>query len=156
MGKRGKKERIQDIRETAYEQRVTHINAFSCLPAAVICYPLWIARKWAGEPPGGMNNARGKREGSQGITKDGFKAVPDGEMIMHIEAFHYLPGAQPLFLIWPCQTVRQFRTTARLPGKQHCFGVFSFQWLDRCHIPIDAIHFIWRGLGKMKIQFKLG
>ena len=48
---------------------------------------------------GGMNNARGKREGSQGITKDGFKAVPDGERIMHIEAFHYLPGAQPLFLI---------------------------------------------------------
>lgn len=28
MGKRGKMERIQDIRETAYEKRVTHINAF--------------------------------------------------------------------------------------------------------------------------------
>jgi hypothetical protein len=34
--------------------------------------------------------------------------------------------------------------------------VFPFQWLDRCHCPIDVINFIWRGLEKMNIQFSLG
>ena len=103
--KRGKMVRSQDIEGNILKARTGRAEDYAHrgIILMLTCHPDLLSplnsKEMSRRTTGGMNNARGKREGSQGITKDSFKAVPDGERIMHIEAFHYLPGAQPLFLI---------------------------------------------------------